>query len=316
VDRTSGRDRQNMYSSTPVGGGTPLGEAARQKVTAPALRARKGGKPSVVVTAYDYTMARLLDRAGVDALLVGDSLGNVIQGHDSTIPVTVEDVCYHARAVARGAPHAHVVADMPFMSFQASCEEALRNAGRLLKEGMAESVKVEGGVEIADTVERMVRVGIPVMGHVGLTPQAVHALGGYKVQGQVRQVAERILAGAEALEQAGAYAIVLEAVPPDLAETVTRRVSIPTIGIGASAGCDGQVLVCYDLLGMTIGHTPRFVKQYADLGALISDAAARFVQEVRERSFPAKEHCFKPAGHEGLGEPAPEHGADVIKLVM
>ena len=305
-----------MYTSKPVGGGTPLAEAARQKTTAPALRARKGGRPIVVVTAYDYTMAQLLDRAGVDALLVGDSLGNVIQGLESTIPVTVGDVCYHTRAVARGAPHAHVIADMPFMSFQVSAEEAVRNAGLLVKEGMAESVKLEGGVEIAETVERIVQAGIPVMGHVGLTPQAVHALGGYKVQGQVRHVAERILAGAEALAEAGAYAIVLEAVPPDLAELITRRVSVPTIGIGAGPGCDGQVLVCYDLLGMNLGHTPRFAKRYGEIGDRITEAASEFVREVRERTFPAREHCFKPAGHQGLGEPAEGPTEAVIKLVM
>jgi 3-methyl-2-oxobutanoate hydroxymethyltransferase len=280
------------------------------------MRACKGSRPIVVVTAYDYTMARLLDRAGVDALLVGDSLGNVIQGLDSTIPVTVQDVCYHTRAVARGAPHAHVIADMPFMSFQVSAEDAVRNAGLLVKEGMAESVKLEGGVEVAETVERIVQAGIPVMGHVGLTPQAVHALGGYKVQGQARHVAERILAGAEALDQAGAYAIVLEAVPPDLAELITRRVSVPTIGIGAGPGCDGQVLVCYDLLGMNVGHTPRFAKRYGELGERITEAVSEFVREVRERTFPAREHCFKPAGHEGLGEPADERTEPVVKLVM
>jgi 3-methyl-2-oxobutanoate hydroxymethyltransferase len=305
-----------MYSSKPVGGGTPVVEAARQKITAPALRARKGARPIAVVTAYDYTMAQLLDRAGVDALLVGDSLGNVIQGLDSTIPVTVQDVCYHTRAVARGAPHAHVIADMPFMSFQVSAEEAVRNAGLLVKEGMAESVKLEGGVEMAETVERIVQAGIPVMGHVGLTPQAVHALGGYKVQGQARHVAERILAGAEALAEAGAYAIVLEAVPPDLAELITRRVSVPTIGIGAGVGCDGQVLVCYDLLGMNLGHTPRFAKRYGELGDRVTEAAAEFVREVRERAFPAREHCYKPAGHQGLGEPADDPADAVIKLVM
>ena len=303
-----------MYSAKSDGGSTPERAAARPKITAPALRARKGGPPIAIVTAYDFTMARLLESAGVDALLVGDSLGNVVQGLDTTIPVTVDEVCYHTRAVARAATTAHVIADMPFMSFQISAEEAVRNAGRLVKEGMAESVKVEGGLEIADHVERIVAAGIPVMGHVGLTPQAVHALGGYKVQGQIREVAERIVAGAEALEQAGVYAIVLEAVPPDLAQLVTRRVAVPTIGIGAGPSCDGQVLVCYDLLGMSMGHTPRFAKHYDELGRRVIEAAAEFIREVREHTFPAKEHCFKPAGHADLDrQPAAKLAG---KLVM
>lgn len=303
MDRSSAAATwRSMYTHKNRGGGTPRGEAARQKVTAPGLRDRKGGEAIVMVTAYDYTMARLLDQGGADALLVGDSLGMVVQGRRTTIPVTLEEVCYHTRAVARGAEYAHVVGDMPFMSFQLSPEQALENAGRLVKEGMAESVKLEGGVEMAEHVERIVGAGIPVMGHVGLTPQSVHALGGFKVQGRAREVAKRILAGAEALEQAGAYAIVLEAVPPDLAALVTRRVSVPTIGIGAGAACDGQVLVCYDMLGMNLGHTPRFAKRYADVGDEIIAAIEQYAAEVRQGTFPAKEHSFKPAGHDGLGE--------------
>ncbi len=291
-----------MYASK-GGGGTPVGKAARRKMTAPALRARKGGEPIAMLTAYDYTMARLLDEAGVDALLVGDSLGMVVQGRETTIPVTLDEVCYHCRAVARGARYAHVVGDMPFMSFQVSPTQALESAGRLVKEGMAESVKLEGGLETAEHVERIVRAGIPVMGHVGLTPQSVHALGGFKVQGKSAGAAERILAGAQALEQAGAYAIVLEAVPPDVAELVTDCVSVPTIGIGAGAGCDGQVLVCYDMLGMNLGHTPRFAKRFAAVGEQIIGAAEQFGSEVKTRSFPAKEHCFKPNGK--LSESSP-----------
>ncbi len=283
-----------MYvkSKTANGGGT--GKAARQrKVTAPSLQARKGGEPIAMVTAYDFTMARLLDESGVDALLVGDSLGMVIQGRDSTIPVTVEEICYHTRAVARGAQRAHVVADMPFMSFQVSPIQAVENAGKLVKDGMAESVKLEGGVDVAEHVKRIVSAGIPVMGHVGLTPQSVHAFGGFRVQGKSRSAAAKIIEDALALEQAGVYAIVLEAMPPDLAEEVSASVAVPTIGIGAGVGCDGQVLVCFDMLGMTLGHTPKFAKKFAQIGEQIGEAARCYVAEVQDRSFPGKEHSYK-----------------------
>ncbi len=308
--------RRNMYASKNGGGGTPQqnGPTARCKVTAPALRARKsnsGGEPIAMLTAYDFTMARLLDRAGADILLVGDSLGMVIQGLDTTIPVTLEEVCYHTRAVARGAEYAHVVGDMPFMSFQVSADKALENAGKLVKEGRAASVKLEGGLEMAEHVERIVCAGIPVMGHVGLTPQSVHALGGFKVQGKKRQAAEKIIEGAKALEQAGAYAIVLECVPPDLAQLVTERVSVPTIGIGAGPHCDGQVLVCYDMLGMNVGHTPKFVKRYAELADHISGAVQEYVDDVRSGTFPAKQHCFKEAGYDNL---LPPHAGGEKKL--
>jgi 3-methyl-2-oxobutanoate hydroxymethyltransferase len=281
-----------MYGKPADGGGTSP-TARRKKVTAPAIRGRKGGEPLAMVTAYDYTMARLLDDAEVDILLVGDSLGMVVQGQSTTIPVTLEEVCYHTRAVARGAEFAHVVGDMPFMSFQVSPTQALENAGKLVKDGMAESIKLEGGEEVAEHVARIARAGIPVMGHVGLTPQSVHAFGGFKVQGKGRSAAARILADARALEEAGAYSIVLEAVPPDLAEEITAAVSVPTIGIGAGPGCDGQVLVCYDMLGMTTGRTPKFTKQFAPIGEQIRNAAAQYVSEVREGSFPAKEHCYR-----------------------
>src|SRR4029079_4148051 len=234
-----------MYGPT---GNTPTPPI--RKVTVPEIMARKGGQPIAMVTAYDFTMARLLDEGGADILLVGDSLGMVVQGHATTLPVTVEDICYHGRAVARGARRAHVVGDIRFMSFQVSAASALENAGKLMKEGSFESVKLEGGEEIAEHVRRIVAAGIPVMGHVGLTPQSVHAMGGFKVQGKGDDAAARVIDGARALEEAGAYAIVLEAIPPDLAEEISAAVSIPTIGIGAGAGCDGQVLVCYDLLGM------------------------------------------------------------------
>jgi 3-methyl-2-oxobutanoate hydroxymethyltransferase len=249
-----------------------------------------------MVTAYDYTMARLLDQGGADILLVGDSLGMVVQGHSTTLPVTVEEICYHGRAVARGARSAHVVGDMPFMSFQVSAEKALENAGKLMKDGSFESVKLEGGVDIAEHVYRIVAAGIPVMGHVGLTPQSVHAMGGFKVQGKGEDAAERVLRDARALEDAGAYAIVLEAIPPDLAAQITAAVSVPTIGIGAGAACDGQVLVCYDLLGMFRELSPKFAKRYAELGDLIVEATSAYVTEVQERAFPGPEHSFKPNG--------------------
>ncbi|MBI4952758.1 MAG: 3-methyl-2-oxobutanoate hydroxymethyltransferase [Myxococcales bacterium] len=301
-----------MYGSSSPGAGAPGGGGAGRprKVTAPELRARKTlgddgrfttSERIVMVTAYDFTMARLLDRAGVDVMLVGDSLGMVFQGRDSTIPVTLDEVCYHCRAVARGAERAHVVGDMPFMSYQISPAQALESAGKLVKDGMAESVKLEGGADYAEHTRRIVRAGIPVMGHVGLLPQSMHALGGFKVQGKSDAEAQRIVADAQALEDAGAYAIVLEAVPPDVAARVTAAVSVPTIGIGAGPECDGQVLVCADMLGLTVGRVPRFVKRYAELGEAVSQATAAFAAEVRSQAFPAPEHCYAP----GAGRAAP-----------
>lgn len=267
------------------------------RVTVPSIRSRKslsgGGLPIAMVTAYDFTMARLLDEGGADILLVGDSLGMVVQGHKTTLPVTVDEICYHGRAVARGAQRAHVVGDMPFMSFQVSPEKALENAGKMVKEGSFESVKLEGGIEVAEHVSRIVSAGIPVMGHVGLTPQSVHAMGGFKVQGKGDDAAERVLEGARAIEEAGAFAIVLEAIPPDLATEITRSLTIPTIGIGAGVGCDGQVLVCYDLLGMYRDLSPKFAKRFAEVGELIIEATQSYVSEVQERSFPGPEHSFK-----------------------
>ncbi len=280
-----------MYTKTPPGGGSPA-TARNKKLTAPDITARKGGDAIVMVTAYDYTMARLLDEGGADVLLVGDSLGMVIQGQDNTIAVTLEDMLYHCRAVARAATHAHVVGDMPFMSYTTP-QQALSSAGRLIKEGMAESVKLEGGEEMAEQVRYIVRAGIPVMGHVGLTPQSVHALGGFKVQGKGDAAAARIVSDARALEQAGAYAVVLEAIPPDVAEMVSEALSVPTIGIGAGSSCDGQVLVCHDLLGLTLGRRPRFAKAYAELGAQVRDAMGRYADEVRSGAFPAKEHSYR-----------------------
>ncbi len=269
---------------------------ASDKHTAVSLRARKEIGPKIaVVTAYDATMARLLDAGGVDALMVGDSLGMVVQGRENTLPVTLDEVIYHSRAVARTKPRAHLIGDMPFLSFQVSPERALENAGRLLKEGGAESVKLEGGIEMAETVRRIVSAGIPVMGHLGLMPQSVHRMGGFKVQGRTEEAAERLLEDARALEQAGAFSIVLEGVPSEVAERVTAAVSVPTIGIGAGPHCDGQVLVCYDFLGMYRELSPKFVKRFAELGEAVVNATERYVHDVREAAFPAPEHGFAMA---------------------
>lgn len=283
-----------MYGPKANGGDNP--ERVLRKITVPELRARKGGAAIAMVTAYDYTMARLLDEGGADMLLVGDSLGMVVQGHATTLPVTVDEICYHARAVARGARRAHVVGDMPFMSFQVSAEKALESAGKLIKEGSCESVKLEGGEEVAEHVRRIVSAGIPVMGHIGLTPQSVHAMGGFKVQGKTEEAALRLIEGARAIEEAGAFSLVLEAIPPDLAEVITASVTIPTIGIGAGAGCDGQVLICYDMLGMYPDLRPKFAKRYAEVGEQIVGAVRAYVSEVQDKSFPAAEHTFKPLG--------------------
>ena len=264
-----------------------------KKVTASVLRQMKAdGDRITMVTAYDATFARLAERGGVDAILVGDSLGMVVKGESDTLGVTIEDIVYHTRAVRRVATRAHVVADMPFMSYQADPVDALRNAGRLLKEGGAESVKLEGGAEHAAIIRKMVNAGIPVMGHIGLTPQSVNALGGYKVQGKSADDAKRLLADAKALEAAGCYAIVLECVPVELARVVTDAISIPTIGIGAGVDCDGQVLVIYDLLGLNPDFSPKFVKQYESLGKVVLAALGRFKEDVQTGQFPEEAHTF------------------------
>ncbi|MGB5809110.1 MAG: 3-methyl-2-oxobutanoate hydroxymethyltransferase [Polyangiales bacterium] len=275
----SPRDREGVSDDRPV--------------TVPALRQMKRkGQRIAMVTAYDATFARLFDQAGIDVLLVGDSLGMVVQGQTSTLPVTVDEVIYHCRAVARGTRRAHIVGDMPFLSWQVSPEEALRNAARFLSEGGAAAVKLEGGVDAAPTIARIVRAGIPVMGHVGLTPQSVHAMGGFRVQGKTERGAERVLADALAVADAGAYALVLEGVPTDLAQQITAAVSIPTIGIGAGVHCDGQVLVCYDLLGLTPDLKPKFVKRYAEFFEEGIEAAQRYKDEVRAGTFPTPEYSF------------------------
>jgi 3-methyl-2-oxobutanoate hydroxymethyltransferase len=276
----------------------------QDRITVPGLRARKGGpEPLVMITAYDATFARMLDEAGADLLLVGDSLGMVIQGEDDTLSVTVDDVIYHCRAVARGARHAHVVGDMPFGSYQVTIDDAVRNAWRLVAEGRAQSVKLEGGRTVAPTIARIVGAGIPVMAHVGLTPQSVHAMGGFRVQGRDTDDAARILDDARAVAEAGAYALVLEGIPGDLAARITAEVPIPTIGIGAGVDCDGQVLVCYDLLGLTPDLKPKFVKRYDDLFDRGVAAARAFCDEVRGRRFPGPEHTFgsRPRPVAGVG---------------
>jgi 3-methyl-2-oxobutanoate hydroxymethyltransferase len=270
--------------------------ATTKKVTVPDIRARKHRGPALAMaTAYDFTMARLLDEAGIDVVLVGDSLGMVFQGLPTTLPVTLDEVCYHGRAVARGTTRAHLVGDMPFMSYQVSAVQAVESAGRLLKEGAFHSVKLEGGQEVVEHVSRIVRAGIPVMGHVGLQPQRVHAMGGFHVQGRGQDAAARIIDDARALELAGVYALVIEGVPPDVATAVTAAVGVPTIGIGAGAGCDGQVLVSTDLLGMSRGPSPKFVKRYAELGDEIVGAVRRYVDEVRSGAFPGPENTYKPS---------------------
>jgi 3-methyl-2-oxobutanoate hydroxymethyltransferase len=271
------------------------------KITVPELRARKAsqgrGERIAMVTAYDATFARMLDRAGVDAMLVGDSLGMVVQGRASTLPVTLDEIVYHARAVVRGAEHAHVIGDMPFMSYHASVEQAVENAGRLVKDGGVESVKLEGGREIADSVHRIVRMGIPVVGHVGLMPQRVHAMGGFKVQGKNADSAESILEDAIAIADAGAFCIVVEGVPADLAARITHAIEVPIIGIGAGVECDGQILVSYDLLGLNDTMKPKFVKRYEELFARGVAATKAYVEDVRSGMFPGAEHSFgaKPA---------------------
>ena len=245
-----------------------------------------------MLTAYDFTFAQIFDSAGIDVLLVGDSLGNVVQGHSTTLPVTLEESLYHTRLVSRGVRRALVVADMPFGSYQVSPEDAVRNAIRFVKESGAHAVKLEGGTAMLGTIARIVACEIPVMGHVGLTPQAIHRMGGHRVQGRSDEGRAKVMADAKAVEEAGAFAVVLEGVPVELAQEVTATLSIPTIGIGAGVHCDGQVLVMHDLLGLS-DWTPSFVKPYANLGAVASQAARRFAEEVSDQKFPDPEHSYR-----------------------
>jgi len=246
-----------------------------------------------MITAYDYTSAKIIDEIGLPIILVGDSLGQVILGYDSTIPVTVDDMVHHIKAVSRGAKKSHIVGDMPFMSYQTNSYDALRNAGRLLQEAGAQSVKLEGGVTMAPTVQRLVSRGIPVMGHIGLTPQSVNQLGGYKVQGKTLKAAVKLMEDARALEDAGAFAIVLECVPGDLSKLITDKLSIPSIGIGAGPSCDGQVQVFHDMLGMLTDFKPKHTKQYTNLSDIIKRSISQYADEVRDITFPTSEHSYK-----------------------
>lgn len=272
-----------------VNGTTPAASDVRAVTVPDFLAAKARGVRLTMLTAYDYTMARLLDAAGVDGLLVGDSLGMVVQGHEHSLGVTLDEVIYHTKLVARGIRRSLLVADMPFMSFQISPQQALENAGRLVKEGGAHAVKIEGGVRSTAAIAAITSADIPVMGHIGLTPQSVRRFGGFRVQ---RDEA-RLMEDALATEKAGAFALVVECVPTDVAQKITAAVKIPTIGIGAGVGCDGQILVTYDMLGLFDDLRPRFVKQYAELGRDIVQAAEAYCREVREGSFPAQEHSFR-----------------------
>jgi len=267
--------------------------AREHRVTTRSLCARKRrGERISMLTAYDFSFARIFDASGIDLLLVGDSLGNVVQGCDTTLPVTLDEVVYHTRLVARAAERAMVIGDMPFGSYQVSPEEALRNAIRLVKDGGAHAVKLEGGLAMESTIARIVACEIPVMGHVGLTPQSVHRMGGFRVQGRGERGRARVIEDARAVERAGAFAVVLEGIPADLAAEITGSVAIPTIGIGAGVHCDGQVLVMHDLLGLN-DWTPSFVKQYANLGAQAARAARTFADEVKDGKFPDEEHSYR-----------------------
>lgn len=264
------------------------------KNTAATFAAAKAkGEKLSMLTAYDYSTAKLEDESGINGILVGDSLGNVVLGYEDTVSVTMEDMIHHGAAVARGAKNALVVVDMPFMSYEVTVEEAVRNAGRLMKEGRAGAVKLEGGVRVAEQIRAIVKAGIPVMGHIGLTPQSINVFGGFKVQGKSEEAARALLADAKAVEEAGAFAVVIEAVPAALAQMITDVVSIPTIGIGAGAGCDGQILVYQDMLGMFSDFTPKFVKRYANVGEVMREAFANYAAEVASGAFPSEEHTYK-----------------------
>lgn len=258
-------------------------------------KAKENGEKLTMLTAYDYSTAKLMDEAGVNSILVGDSLGNVILGYEDTISVTMEDMIHHGAAVARGAKNALVVVDMPFMSYQTSVYDALVNAGRLMKEGRADAIKLEGGVEVCPQIKAIVGAGIPVCAHIGLTPQSINAFGGFKVQGKSEEAARKLLEDAKAVEEAGAFAVVIEGVPKKLADLITEKLSIPTIGIGAGNGCDGQVLVYQDMLALFSDFKPKFVKHFADVGSAMKEGFEGYIREVKEGTFPAEEHSFKIA---------------------
>ena len=263
------------------------------KVTVPLIREMKErGEKITMLTAYDTPLARILDEAGIDIFLVGDSVGSVVAGYPNTLPVTIDQMIYHTQTVVRGNKRAFVVIDMPFMSYQTSVEDAKRNAGRMIKESGAEGVKLEGGTKMKEVIRAICDIDIPVMGHIGLTPQSIHQFGGYKVQGKAEEQKRRIIDDALAVEDAGAFSIVLECIPTEVAREITERLSIPTIGIGAGVHCDGQVLVIHDLLGLLGDFRPKFVKRYVDLRTVISDAVTDYIQEVKNGAFPADEHSY------------------------
>ena len=264
-----------------------------KNTTTSIMQMKNSGHKISMLTAYDYTTARLLDEAGVNTILVGDSLGNVILGYEDTISVTVEDMIHHSAAVARGAKNALVVTDLPFMSYQTSVYDAVVNTGRLMKEGRAGAVKLEGGKEVCPQIKAIVSAGIPVVAHLGLTPQSINTFGGFKVQGKTEAAAKKLIEDAKAVEEAGAFLLVLECVPAKLAKLVTESINIPTIGIGAGAGCDGQVLVIYDMLGMFSDFKPKFVKHFANAGDMIREAVKTYIAEIDDGTFPAEEHCYK-----------------------
>jgi 3-methyl-2-oxobutanoate hydroxymethyltransferase len=291
--------------------------AGSGKVTVPDILSRKSQslgsfesndskRKITCLTAYDYPTARLLDEAGVDVLLVGDSLGMAVLGYDSTLPVTVDDIVYHTRAVRRGTRRALLVADMPYGSFHVSIEESLRNAVRLVKEGGAEAVKIEGGERRIELIARLVEAEIPVMGHIGLTPQSFNAIGGFQVQGKTAEAARQVERDARAVEAAGAFAVVLESMPRDLAARITSKLRIPTIGIGAGPDCDGQILVFHDLVGLTVGHKPKFVRQYADVSSEVSQAVSKYCQDVRGGSFPSDAESYHSPAELRERLPAPQ----------
>jgi len=271
----------------------------RKKTTTLTFRQKKErGEPITVLTAYDYPTALAIDKAGIDSILVGDSLGMVVLGYENTLPVTMEEMLHHARAVSRGAQNALLIGDMPFMSYQVSVEEAVRNAGRFIQQGGMDAIKLEGGRERADAVRAIVGAGIPVMGHLGLTPQSVHQLGGFRAQGKTAIAAKRMIEDAQILEDAGAFSVVLESIPARLAEYVSKQISIPTIGIGAGVGCDGQVLVTHDLLGLFERFTPKFVKRYANLHETMNKAFIEYIDDVETKRFPAVEHTVEMSDEE------------------
>lgn len=278
---------------------TNTSSSSRKKITTLALRQKKvRGEQITMLTAYDYATALAVDRAQIDTILVGDSLGMVVLGYDNTLPVTMDDMVHHCRAVARGAQYALLIGDMPFMSYQASVDEAVRNAGRFLQEGGMDAVKLEGGRERLKAIEAIVQAGIPVQGHLGLTPQSVHQLGGFRAQGKSAEAAMRLVEDAQILQEAGCFSLVLESIPARLGRLVSERLEIPTIGIGAGVGCDGQVLVTHDLLGLFDRFTPRFVKKYADFHGEMAQAFSAYKTEVESGAFPAEEHSVDMADEE------------------